>query len=75
MSVGDGVEPKRVVSGADITSPPVAFRVTVYATGQMEWKMTPTGDAMTDELLLRGWLDKVRETILDRIRSGGRIVT
>lgn len=72
MSVGDERKP---LSGADIAAPPITFQVTVYGTGQLNWKSPKTGDPAIDEMLLRGWLDKIRETILDQIKSGGRIVT
>lgn len=42
----------------------VVFRIVVMRDGSMSWKTPRSGDPMTDEILARGWLDKVRETIL-----------
>lgn len=55
----------------------IAFKVIVYVDGQMEFSMKSTGDAPTDELMLRGWLDKVRESVLAsaQAKSSGVVVT
>lgn len=43
---------------------PVIFAVQVYASGAVTWQAPKTGDPMMDEIILRGWLDKVREIAL-----------
>lgn len=52
----------------------IAFKVIVYLDGRMEWKGPDVGDPLTNELLVRGWLDKVRETLL-QAHPPPRIVT
>lgn len=61
---------------AQEVDPNIVFRVVVYADGTMDWKTQHTGDPLTDELLARGWFDKVRETVLEAMmRPPDRIVT
>ena len=54
----------------------IAFRIVVYTDGTMDWKTPDAGDPLTNELLARGWFDKVRETILAAMQQQpDRIVT
>ena len=46
----------------------VVFSVTVYEDGRMEYTCQALGQPAVDELILRGWLDKVREGVLDAAR-------
>lgn len=45
-------------------SKPVVFSVTVYEDGQLEYTCQTLGNPAVDEIILRGWLDKVREGVL-----------
>ena len=60
MSVnGEGVP--SIADDAVAQHGPIIFSVQVYADGTVRWRSPQTGDPMTDEILKRGWLDKVRE--------------
>lgn len=47
----------------------VAFRIVVYTDGTMDWKTPQTGDPLTNELLARGWMDKVRDVLLTIMKN------
>lgn len=40
------------------------FSVIVYEDGRMEYTCQTLGNPAVDELILRGWLDKIREGVL-----------
>lgn len=79
MSVGDGkVHELKVARGlADAAAEEkVVFRIVIYADGTMDWKTPRTEDPLTNEILARGWLDKVRDTLLAAMsQPPSRIVT
>jgi hypothetical protein len=56
---GEGVP--SIANDAVAAHGPVIFSVVVHADGTVRWTSPKTGDPMTDEILKRGWLDKVRE--------------
>ncbi|MCI0371224.1 MAG: hypothetical protein L0214_07545 [candidate division NC10 bacterium] len=43
---------------------PVLIGLWVHADGTIRWRTPKTGDPQTDEILARGWLDKLREVVL-----------
>lgn len=67
MSQGDGkvvgLKSARALAEA-VAEEQVVFRIIVYADGTMDWKTPHTADQLTNELLARGWMDKLREAVL-----------
>lgn len=55
--------------------PSIVFQVVVYENGQLEYTCQRTGQPAIDELILRGWLDKVREGVLESAKNRANIVS
>ena len=55
--------------------PRIAFQVVVYENGQMEYTMQSLGQPAIDELILRGWLDKVREGVLEAAKKRAGLIS
>lgn len=70
---GERVTPIKL---ADIASEhgPIVFQVRLFADGHLDWKAPNSPDPAMNEILFRGYFDKVRETILAFLQRG-RIVT
>ena len=71
MSVGNGE--RHPITIEDATNP-VIFSVIVRADGQLTFKLPDHPDPVMREILFRGYYDKVRETITEKMKSSGRIV-
>lgn len=55
---------------------PLVFQVRLFADGHLDWKAPHGPDPGMNEILFRGYFDKVRETILAFLTSAGsRIIT
>lgn len=65
---GDNGKPtdkmSEVVAKMEQDCGPVILGLWVHADGTIRWRMPRTGDPQTDEILARGWLDKLREVVL-----------
>lgn len=61
MSEPNGEARPSLANDAVVQHGPIIFSVIVHADGTVRWTSPKTGDPMTDEILRRGWLDKVRE--------------
>jgi len=81
MSAGDGnkVTELRPVVAPDIEQQhgPVVFQIRLFADGHLDWKSPQSPDAAMNEILFRGYFDKVRDTIIAYMMSQGasRIIT
>jgi hypothetical protein len=77
MAVGDGNIRRiteKLKEAADEEK--VVFRLVVYTDGTMDWKTPHTADPLMNELLARGWLDKLREVVLAAMQQPpSKIVT
>jgi len=55
---------------------PLVFQIQLFADGHLAWKSPQGPDPAVNEILFRGYFDKVHDAILDHMKSGGgRIVT
>jgi hypothetical protein len=61
MSGPNGEATPSIANDAVDQHGPIIFSVVVYADGTVRWRSPQSGDPMTDEIIKRGWLDKVRE--------------
>ncbi len=64
---GAGFDPRQAI---EVNPKQVLFRVLFTADGVLEWESVRTGDPQTDEILLRGYFDKIREAVLDAAKRG-----
>ena len=71
MSVGNGE--RQPITIEDATNP-VIFSVIVRADGQLTFKLPDHPDPVMREILFRGWIEKIKETIAERMKGGGRVV-
>lgn len=73
MSVSDGNHPmpRRPLPGIEATHGSLIFQVRLFADGHLDWNAPQGPDPAMNEILFRGYFDKVRETILDFLKSGG----
>lgn len=67
MSVNGGFDPRQAI---EVNPKRVLFRILFTADGGLEWESVKTGDPMTDEIMLRGFFDKIREAVLDAAKRG-----
>jgi hypothetical protein len=80
MSDGDGDKaptPLRPLPGIEATHGPLVFQVRLFADGHLDWKAPQSQDLAMNEILFRGYFDKVRDTILEYLKSvgGSRIIS
>lgn len=77
MSVGDEkVTPLRsVVSDIESQHGPIVFQIRLFADGHLDWKAPNSPDPAMNEILFRGYFDKVRETIINFLTGKSRIIT
>lgn len=54
---------------------PVVFEVRLFADGHLAWKSPQSADPAMNEILFRGYFDKVRDAILGHMTGGARIIT
>jgi hypothetical protein len=54
---------------------PVVFEVRLFADGHLSWKSPQSADPAMNEILFRGYFDKVRDAILAHMTGGARIIT
>lgn len=57
--------------GIEATHGPLVFQIRLFADGHMEWTSPKSGNPMTDEIVLRGYLDKTRDAIIDACMKPG----
>lgn len=75
---GDGKVTQLRPAPSDIASGhgPVVFQVRLFADGHLDWVTPVSQDPAINEIIFRGYFDKVRETIFDSLKATGqRIVT
>jgi hypothetical protein len=53
----------------------VVFEVRLFADGHLSWKSPQSADPAMNEILFRGYFDKVRDAILAHMTGGARIIT
>jgi hypothetical protein len=77
MSGGDGkkiTELRPVPADIEAQHGPVVFQIRLFADGHLDWKSPHSPDPAMNEILFRGYFDKVRETIL-HFMTNPRIIT
>lgn len=73
---GDQQTPPGPLPGIEAVHGPVVFQVRLFADGHLDWKAPNSADPAMNEILFRGYFDKVRHTILRHLEGQGqRIVT
>lgn len=51
---------------------PLVFQVRLFADGHLDWVTPVSPDPAINEIIFRGYFDKVRETIFDSLKATGR---
>lgn len=77
MSLDGGkiTELRPAVSDIESQHGPIVFQVRLFADGHLDWKAPNSPDPAMNEILFRGYFDKVRETIITFLTGKSRIVT
>jgi len=76
MSVNGDDKPVGPLPGIEAVHGPVVFQIRLFADGHLDWKAPNSPDPAMNEILFRGYFDKVRDTIIGHLEGQGRrIVT
>jgi len=67
-------ELRPVPADIEVQHGPVVFQIRLFADGHLDWKSPQSADPAMNEILFRGYFDKVREAIL-HFMTNPRLIT